>query len=452
MKSLAPLIIGFLLAAIFTALVLRDRAQLKSEIHQTLIERDAAVLRPVAWHQLAQREASSAPDLLPAVLESADQENMLAVVIFDAEGHTINFQPDTLPFTRLALDDYLRLLKQESISRYFPDFSFVTFSSNANAKAPSTRPVLEVTIPLHGRDASKLLGFARYYIDAQQLAQKLEEIDQRISRQTSATIGIGVALIALVVAASAFALVRAQRAVAERNRRLLRANVELALAAKASAVGQVTSHLLHGLQNSLTGLRAVVADRGTPASAEDDAWKIAAGYASHMQEIIQETISLLGEVATQTTYELTGYDLVGIVKQRNEKGAVQKNLNLVVRGGFEAGLDSHRGGLLCLIINNLVANAFSIAPAGSTVEVVFHRASEEVFVEVIDNGPGIPDKIRARLFEPGRSGRPGGTGLGLAISQLLARQIGASLTLEKTGPEGTVFRITLPLKAAAVAV
>jgi len=427
--------------------VLRDRAELKSEIHRTLIERDAAILRPVAWHQLAAREATSTPDLLPAVLESADQENMLAVVIFDAEGHTVNFQPDSLQFTHLALEDYLRLIKQESISRYFPEFTGAGFLPNSTGTPPAERPVLEVTIPLHGRDATKLLGFARYYIDARPLAQKLDEIDRRISRQTVATIGIGILLIALVITAASFALLRAQRAVTERNRRLLRVNVELALAAKASAVGQITSHLLHGLQNSLSGLRAVVAERGAPAM-EDDAWKIAGGYATHMQEIIQETISLLGEVATQATYELSGHDLVAIVAKRNEKSAAQKDLKLVVSGGFDATLDSHRGGLLCLIINNLVANAFTVSSPGSEVTVVFHRASEEIFVEVIDHGPGVPERIRAHLFEPGRSGRPGGTGLGLAISQLLARQIGASLTLEKTDTAGTVFRISLPLKAA----
>ncbi len=448
MKNVATLITGVSLAAIFSGLVLRDRAELRSEIHQTLIDRDASILAPVAWHQLAQREAARATDLLPAVLESADQENMLAVVIFDSEGHTVNFQPDTLQFIHLSLEDYLRLLKQPSISRYFPNFPVGRYFSEATSPLKSERPVLEVTIPLHGRDPQKRLGFARYYIDAQTLANELDEIDRRIRKQTTGTLAIGLSLLTLVVAAASFALVRAQRVVAERNRRLLRANVELALAAKASAVGQITAHLLHGLQGSLAGLKAVVTDHSAPA-AEDEAWRIAAAYAAHMQEIIQETISLLGEVVTQTTYELTGYDLVGIVAQRNEKAAMQRQIKLSVSGGFEAGLDSHRGGLLCLVINNLVANALAVSTPRSEVAVIFHRASEQVFVEVVDHGPGIPEKIRAHLFEPGRTGRPGGTGLGLAISQLLARQIGASLTLEKTGAEGTVFRISLPLKAVA---
>jgi len=64
-----------------------------------------------------------------------------------------------------------------------------------------------------------------------------------------------------------------------------------------------------------------------------------------------------------------------------------------------------------------------------------------------DNGAGIPESIRPYLFEPGRSGRPGGSGLGLAISQLLARQIGANVSLVATGPDGTTFEVTLPQRA-----
>ena len=68
-------------------------------------------------------------------------------------------------------------------------------------------------------------------------------------------------------------------------------------------------------------------------------------------------------------------------------------------------------------------------------------------LKVQDEGSGIPDSVSRNLFKPGRSGRPGGSGLGLAISQLLARQIGAKLALISTGPQGTAFTVTLPLKA-----
>ena len=217
--ALPALAAGALLVAIFAVMVVRFRAELRAEIRQTIIDRDAAVLRPVALRQLAQREAALAgqpagpADLLAAVLESAQQEDMLAMVIFDARGHILRVAPDSLLFAELPLDDYLRLLKLESISRYHPDFPLDRYFAGVGGTPAQRRtPVLEVLLPLHGRDATKILGFAQYYIDARPLAQELAAIDERVNRQTAATLGIGVLLIAAVVTAAYFGLRRAQRA------------------------------------------------------------------------------------------------------------------------------------------------------------------------------------------------------------------------------------------------
>jgi two-component system NtrC family sensor kinase len=78
------------------------------------------------------------------------------------------------------------------------------------------------------------------------------------------------------------------------------------------------------------------------------------------------------------------------------------------------------------------------------VAVSLEESDGIVVLKVHDEGSGIPDSVRQHLFKPGRSSRPGGSGLGLAISQLLARQIGANLALLSTGPDGTVFSVTLP--------
>jgi len=61
---------------------------------------------------------------------------------------------------------------------------------------------------------------------------------------------------------------------------------------------------------------------------------------------------------------------------------------------------------------------------------------------VRDDGPGLPENVRARLFEPFVTTKPAGqgTGLGLAISQRLAREMGAELACESPGP-GCVFTL-----------
>ena len=66
-------------------------------------------------------------------------------------------------------------------------------------------------------------------------------------------------------------------------------------------------------------------------------------------------------------------------------------------------------------------------------------------LRLADNGPGLPERALAHLFQPfAGSARHGGTGLGLAISRELAQAHGGDLTLASSGPEGTVFELRLP--------
>lgn len=65
-------------------------------------------------------------------------------------------------------------------------------------------------------------------------------------------------------------------------------------------------------------------------------------------------------------------------------------------------------------------------------------------IEIIDNGPGIPDDIREQIFYPLVSGREGGSGLGLAVSQTLVAQNHGTIDCDSR-PGRTVFAIFLPL-------
>ncbi len=99
------------------------------------------------------------------------------------------------------------------------------------------------------------------------------------------------------------------------------------------------------------------------------------------------------------------------------------------------------------ILLNLMRNAGETLrgnPAGQ-IRVTAGREGRHVSVEVADNGPGIPEKVRERLFQPfAGTARPGRTGLGLVISRDLARAHGGDLSLVSTGPAGTTFRVEIP--------
>jgi signal transduction histidine kinase len=86
---------------------------------------------------------------------------------------------------------------------------------------------------------------------------------------------------------------------------------------------------------------------------------------------------------------------------------------------------------------------------GTAITLSAHRANSVVTIDLSDNGPGIPDEARKRLFEPfSGKGRVGGTGLGLAIARELARGHGGEVALYSTGAAGTTFRISIPDVAA----
>ena len=446
--GIAMLLIGAIVVAIFAVMVIRFRADLQSEIHQKIIERDAAVLYPMAEQQLEDSE-TSIPDRtanpfasLTALLKSARQEGMLAIAVFDPDGGTIEAVPANQLFVELPMEDYLRVQTGESITRYHPEFPLDQYFAGV-AREQRPAPVLEVLLPMRVRGSATLLGFVRYYIDARPLSRELALIDQRIGRITMATLSVGALLVAAVMTAAFFGFRRAQRVIAERSERLTRANIELTLSAKASALGQITSHLIHGLQVPVAGLRAVVAAQEPGGSNPD--WETAGAYTARLQTLIQETVALLGDANAHTTYEFSGRELADTIRDRNQAPAAEKGIRLEVGRGFPEMLDSHRGGLLCLIACNLVQNAITATAPGRRVAVSIAREGARVVLTVEDEGTGIPDSVRPHLFNPGRSSRPGGSGLGLAISQLLARQIGAELALISTGPGGTVFSVTMPL-------
>jgi signal transduction histidine kinase len=444
--SVAALCAGVLLVIIFTSLVIWFRADLRDEIHLKIIERDAAVLYPMALQQVAEGAESTAPNApspLTALLKSARQNGMLAVAVFDADGNTIESVPATQLFVELPTEDFLRLQAGAPISRYHPLFPLDQYFAGI---APEDRqaPVLEVLLPLPGPAPKSIRGFVRYFIDARPLSRELANIDGRINRETAVTLLVGAVLIAAVMTGATLSVQKAHRIVAERNERLTRANFELTLSSKASAVGQITSHLIHGLQGSVEGLRSVVASR--EADPSNPAWESAAGYTERLQTMIRETIALLGDESANASYELTGVELAETITARSRAVAADRKVSLEVDRGFEATIDSHRGSLLCLIASNLVQNAVAASPEGGSVRVSLVHSGWAVVLNVSDHGCGIPDEVQKHLFKPGRSGRPGGSGLGLAISQLMARQIGAEMVLLSTGPAGTTFRVTLPLR------
>lgn len=98
---------------------------------------------------------------------------------------------------------------------------------------------------------------------------------------------------------------------------------------------------------------------------------------------------------------------------------------------------------------NLLLNACEAAPpVGGEVAITASHANGAIIISVADNGPGIADSIRDRLFHPFVSfGKENGTGLGLAVVQKIVQDHGGTISVEHTSQGKTVFQIVLPGRA-----
>jgi signal transduction histidine kinase len=95
---------------------------------------------------------------------------------------------------------------------------------------------------------------------------------------------------------------------------------------------------------------------------------------------------------------------------------------------------------------NLLMNACEAAPRDAGAVKVNSRAdSNGVEVLIADNGPGIPESVRDKLFQPFvTAGKENGVGLGLTIVRKIVTDHGGEVNLEATSAHGTVFKLWLP--------
>jgi signal transduction histidine kinase len=95
---------------------------------------------------------------------------------------------------------------------------------------------------------------------------------------------------------------------------------------------------------------------------------------------------------------------------------------------------------------NLILNAYDAMPDGGEIHISARPVRDMAEILIQDTGPGVPDEMRGRIFEPFVSSKQGGTGLGLSVSYGIISAHGGSLDLVPDRGPGACFRVCLPLR------
>ncbi len=107
--------------------------------------------------------------------------------------------------------------------------------------------------------------------------------------------------------------------------------------------------------------------------------------------------------------------------------------------------------LISQVLINLVDNALKYTPAGSEIRISARREGKFVAISVTDNGPGIPDDQKPRVFEMFYTGNTQvadcrrSLGLGLSLCRSIAQGHGGEITLTDNEPSGCIFTLTIPI-------
>ncbi len=162
---------------------------------------------------------------------------------------------------------------------------------------------------------------------------------------------------------------------------------------------------------------------------------------------------MLDSVRAENTSDLdaTDTDLADITRRTVERAALlMPNIRFDVDAAQPIPVHIDVGRIE-QILSNVLDNAGRFTPSGGTIRVAVGRDTH-AFVTVDDEGPGVAEADRERIFErlvrlnSARDRASGGVGLGLSIARTLARAHGGELVC-LAGPSGARFRLTLPLNA-----
>lgn len=205
-------------------------------------------------------------------------------------------------------------------------------------------------------------------------------------------------------------------------------------------LGDLSRGLAHTVRNPLNTLGLAVEELAVGSEAKDDLVVTARSQIRRIDQWLRSFLALGAEDATEPSPEDFG-DLTRAVVFE----AVQE--------GRPVEIDYADGDVPVVVVAtavraalaNLLENASDVTPDGESVEVVVRRENDFGVVSIRDRGPGLPEDVRQRLFEPHVTTKVGGSGMGLFLArQLVVGMHGGVLEIEDHPEGGTIAVVKLP--------
>lgn len=432
--------------AVFAVAMAFVTLQLRDGLRRQILLGKAETLSAVASMQVAdsvERGDFELPgELLAAVLRASKFRGVIAIRVFDAKRSFSGSLPILSDEPPMG-DEWT----ERAFARLQPRAKLQSLSGEVAAPSETTEALLlEAWVPLRRAEGAALAGVAQFWIAGEELAAEFDVLDRRLVWQATFAWLAGAAVIVFALGWAFRRLAAANQTLERRTEDLQRANRELALAAKTSALGTVAAHLIHEIKNPLAGLEVFMAGQAEAGARDDDGRELVAAteLTKRLRTMINDVVGVLRDEQHGAHFDLTCAEVAELAMERVRPSANAAGVRLEAEITTETSLEGRRANLAGLVLRNLLQNAVEASPPAGIVRLSSGATAVggvEYLVE--DRGRGLADAVRAQLFQPCASTKPGGSGLGLALSQQLAQQAGGRIELVRSDSEGTVFRLAL---------
>lgn len=203
-----------------------------------------------------------------------------------------------------------------------------------------------------------------------------------------------------------------------------------------SCLGEMTASLAHQIRTPIASALLNAARIG----GDDTQRQLVGRIRERLNEVGRMVDDMLRFTSGARRSDET-FAVAGLYKELVETGPVGSELDVaLLREGLQVAgnRDAIKGAL-----GNLIDNARQSCRDDARIELGAELCQDRVCLTVTDNGHGVPEEIRGRLFEPFFTTRPQGTGLGLAVVRAVAEAHGGEVLVE-SGKKGSTFALCLP--------
>ncbi len=221
-------------------------------------------------------------------------------------------------------------------------------------------------------------------------------------------------------------------------------------------------HMSHELKTPLANIREgteLLMDGavGELQSAQREVTAILRENSMKLQRLIENLLSFSAWQAKSVGLDVSEFRLRPLIKsvlENQQLTLVAQRVRLDVQ--IEDLTPFADRGKVRLILDNLLSNAIKFTPRGGTISIHAKRERDQLVLDVMDTGPGIPEAERARIFEAfyqGKTPQGGhvkGTGIGLSVVTEFVNAHGGAIELLDAPGGGAHFRVRLPLRQPMV--